>query len=142
MHLLKWNLYAFILELQRDFQILANSIHSAAQKILDVQFDMTPCIYLLNAQQDFVLDPDREYLFRTITYFAKKCIILLWASNTSPTLKCGLTRLLTFFLLKSSLMTSTRDSPSLIDSGLHYSTIFQTGQSEWGAQGNEQMHFV
>ena len=61
---------------------------------------MTPCIYLLNAQQDFVLDPDRENVFITITYFAKKCILLLWASNTSPTFKMWIDQIVDFLPLE------------------------------------------
>ena len=84
----------------REIARFWQSVHTAAQKILEVQFDMTPCIYLLNAQQDFVLDPDRENLLMTITYFAKKCILLLWASNTPPTFKMWIDQIVDFLPLE------------------------------------------
>ena len=52
--------------------------------LLHVQFEMTPCLYLLNVQQNFVLHPDWDSLKQIITYFAIKCILLLGASNSSP----------------------------------------------------------
>ena len=80
----------------REITRFWHSIQTGAQKILDVQFYMTPCIYLLKAQQDFVLDHDRENVFMTITYFAKTCIILLWASNTFPTFKMCIDQIVDF----------------------------------------------
>ena len=50
---------------------------------------MTPCIYLLNAQQDFVLDLDGENVFMTITY-----------SNTSPMLKMWIDQIVDFLPLE------------------------------------------
>ena len=82
------------------FGAVERSVHTAAQEILDVQFDMTLWIDLLNAQQDFVLDSDRDNQLMTVTYFAMKCIILLWASNTSPTFKMWIDQIVEFLPLE------------------------------------------
>jgi hypothetical protein len=42
----------------------------------------------------------QEWSTMTITYFAKKCILLLWASNTPPTFKMWIDQIVDFLPLE------------------------------------------
>ena len=69
-----------------------DSIHVAVQ-VLHLQFNMTLCLYLLNAQQDFVLDSDSQNLFMTFTCLRKKLFFFYGFLNLLLLLKCGSTKL-------------------------------------------------
>ncbi len=61
------------------------SIHSFTQSVLETKFDLSPSLYLLNDTLDLQLDRKKCRVLITITYFAKKCILLLWKDDSPPT---------------------------------------------------------
>ena len=63
-----------------------NLIHTFTKSVLVTEFDLSPCVYLLNELPNIRMDKKKYRLLITITYFAKKCILLLWKGELSPTI--------------------------------------------------------
>ena len=59
-------------------------IHLFTKSVLDAEFDLSPCAYLLNELPEIRMDQKKYRLLIMITYFAKKCILLLWKGELSP----------------------------------------------------------
>ena len=63
-----------------------NSVYSFTKSVLEIQFNASPCVYLLNELPETRMDSKKYRLLIIMTYFAKKCILLLWKNDSSPTI--------------------------------------------------------
>lgn len=61
------------------------AIHSFTKAVLELEFEMIPCVYLLNVINNYHLDQKKCRLLIAISYFAKKCILLWWKNELAPT---------------------------------------------------------
>ena len=76
------------------------SIHTFTQSVLEIKFDFSPSLYLLNDKLDLQLDQKKCRILIMITYFAKKCILLLWKDDSPPTFKLFLDQMSVFLPLE------------------------------------------
>uniref|UniRef100_A0AAR2KTQ2 Reverse transcriptase domain-containing protein n=1 Tax=Pygocentrus nattereri TaxID=42514 RepID=A0AAR2KTQ2_PYGNA len=81
-------------------QVFWKDVHQVIQKMLEKHFHMSPCLYLLAHDPNGVLNGNQSYLMGSLSYLAKKCILLLWITPTVPTVKMWLTQLLNVFPLE------------------------------------------
>ena len=77
-----------------------NSIHSFTKAVLATQFDLSPCAYLLNELPEIRMDSKKYRLLITITYYAKKCILLFWKGEQLPTFEMFKEQLIQFLPLE------------------------------------------
>ena len=77
-----------------------NSIHSLAQLVLNIKFELNMSLYLLNDTYDLQLDNKKCRILVLVTYFAKKCILLFWKNDSPPSFKIFLDQLSAFLPLE------------------------------------------
>lgn len=63
-----------------------NAVHNLTSKLLQIQFTLSPLLYLFGTDPDHTLDPISNKRIGIIAYVAKKCILLNWKQATAPTI--------------------------------------------------------
>lgn len=79
-----------------------DSIHTFAELVLNRQFKLKSSLYLLNDTKHLLLDQSKRRIFILITYFAKKCVLLLWKNEIPPSFKTFADLLSSFFTLRKN----------------------------------------
>ena len=77
-----------------------DSIHALTKAVLDIEISLNPCFFLLNDMANFKLNPKHYRILITITYFAKKCILLFWKNERPPTFKLFIDQITHFLPLE------------------------------------------
>lgn len=70
-----------------------HSVHSFTKSVLKIEFNLNPCLYLLNDMPDLRIDSKKCRILLIITYLAKKCILLLWKNESPPSFQLFLDQL-------------------------------------------------